>query len=78
MTVYVAILKGRQPYFQALAEASDQVKSTIRPLIEVFPQRGDTEVKRLITRLAGQIKAQMLDDVDMCFDTQPLASHFGP
>ncbi|MFC5819227.1 beta family protein [Nonomuraea harbinensis] len=78
MTVYVAILKGRQPYLQALAEASDQVKSIIRPLIEVFPRRGDTEVKRLITRLAGQIKAQTLADVDMCFDTQPLASYFGP
>lgn len=78
MTVYVAILKGRQPYFQALAEASDLVKRTIRPIIEVFPQSKDTGVKPLIERLAGQIHAHDLEGVDMAFDTEPLSRRFGP
>ncbi|GAA1256716.1 hypothetical protein GCM10009677_03640 [Sphaerisporangium rubeum] len=75
MTVYVPILKGRRPQFQALRHVTDQ--DDTRPVVEVEPGERDADVKVSVTRLAGEVGRNIPDGVALAFDTAPLARRFG-
>ncbi|MEO3811599.1 hypothetical protein ABGB17_21605 [Sphaerisporangium sp. B11E5] len=75
MTVYVPILKGRRPQFQALSHVADQ--DDMRPVIEVEAGERDTDVKQSVARLAGEVGRRIPDGVGLAFDTAPLARGFG-
>ncbi|MEU8102794.1 beta family protein [Nonomuraea muscovyensis] len=77
MSVYAPILKGRLPSFLALENASEPVRCSIRPIIEVVPGDGDDNIKAVVQRLARQVRRHGLRDLDLAFDAAPLGQRFG-
>ncbi|MFI6637717.1 hypothetical protein ACIBI7_53305 [Nonomuraea fuscirosea] len=78
MTVYVPILKGLLPGFQALRNADRMDKRCIRPLIEAVPQDENEKPEMIADRLARQVKDAELNALDdIAIDTGRIADQFG-
>ncbi|MEV4374563.1 beta family protein [Nonomuraea sp. NPDC049637] len=79
MTVYVAILSSRKPNMLALENASELVKQSVRPIIEVVAGSNDTEIKAVARRVVEYVRKSNPDgSIDLALDTAPLADVFGP
>lgn len=77
MTVYVVIINSRRPRLQALGHASELVKGSVQPLIEIVAQPKDESSKVAVERVIGQIHKNRLKGIDLALDTRPLVSRFG-
>ncbi|MFC4122024.1 beta family protein [Nonomuraea zeae] len=77
MTVYVPILQGSYGGFQALKNATQQVRGCLQPIIEVMPEDGYEDLEIIADRFARGIQSAELGTINIAIDTRRVADRFG-